>query len=309
MPVAERVDLRFESGGESCAAWLYPSQAPRAACVVMAHGFGGVREARLDAYAERFQQAGHAVLVFDYRHFGASSGEPRQLISIRRQLADWRAAVAFARSLDGVDPERVALWGTSFSGGHVLAVAARDPRVAAAISQVPFMSGPATVAARGPRDGLRLAVAGLRDVIGAVAGRRTRYVPIVGQPGTLAAMTAPGAEAGCRALFPPGFPWCNEVAARVFLRTGFYMPGRHARRVRCPLLVQVADEDVVTPPTPPARAARRAPRGELRRYPGGHFDVYVGEPFERVVADQLAFLGRALGPATPGPSPSSAVVG
>lgn len=294
MPAAERVDLRFESGGESCAAWLYPSHAPGAACVVMAHGFGGVREARLDAYAERFQRAGHAVVVFDYRHFGASSGEPRQLIAIRRQLADWRAAVAFARSLDGVDPARLVLWGTSFSGGHVLAIAARDPRVAAVISQVPFMSGLATVAASGPRDGLRLAVAGMRDATAALTGRGPHYVPIVGQPGELAAMTAPGAEAGCRALFPPGFPWRNEVAARIFLTTGFYMPGRHARRVHCPLLVQVADGDAVTPPAPAIRAARRAPRGELRRYPGGHFDIYVGEPFERAVADQLGFLEHAL---------------
>jgi uncharacterized protein len=308
MPVTERVDLRFESGGESCAAWLYPSQAPRAACVVMAHGFGGVREARLDAYAERFQRAGHAVLVFDYRHFGSSSGEPRQLIAIRRQLADWRAAVAFARSLDGVDPDRVALWGTSFSGGHVLAVAARDPRVAAVISQVPFMSGLATVATAGPRDGLRLAAAGLRDALGAVAGRPSHYVPIVGQPGELAAMTAPGAEAGCRALFPPGFPWRNEVAARIFLATGFYMPGRRAPHVRCPLLVQVADGDSTTPSAPAMRAARRAPRGELRRYPGDHFDIYLGEPFERAVADQLDFLERALGPATAGRTSSSAAV-
>jgi dienelactone hydrolase len=306
-PVAERVDLRFESGGESCAAWLYPAQSQRAACVVMAHGFGGVREARLDAYAKRFQQAGHAVLVFDYRHFGSSSGEPGQLISIRRQLADWRAAVAFARSLDGVDPDRIALWGTSFSGGHVLAIAARDPRVAAAISQVPFMNGLATAATAGPRDGLRLAAAGLRDAIGALAGRRPHYVPIVGQPGELAAMTASGAEAGCRALFPPGFPWRNEVAARIFLATGFYMPDRHARHVRCPLLVQVADWDSTTPPAPAMRAARRAPRGELRRYASDHFDVYVGELFERVVADQLDFLGRVLGPATPGPSPTSSV--
>jgi dienelactone hydrolase len=296
-PVTERVDLDFESGEGSCAAWFYPSQAPHAACVVMAHGFGGVREARLGAYAKRFQQAGHAVLVFDYRHFGDSSGEPRQLIAIRRQLADWRAAVAFARSLDGVDPGRVALWGTSFSGGHVLAVAARDPRVACAISQVPFMSGPATVAMAGPRAGLRLAVEGFRDAIGAVVGRGPRYVPIVGQPGELAAMTAPGAEAGCRALFPPGFPWRNEVAARIFLAMGFYVPGHRAKRVRCPLLVQVADEDTTTPPAPAVNAARKSSQGELRRYPVGHFDIYVGEPFERAVADQLDFLERALTPA------------
>lgn len=293
-PSAGRAELRFESEGGSCAAWFYPAAAPAAPCVVMAHGFGGVREARLGAYAERFQAAGHAVLVFDYRHFGASSGEPRQLISIRRQLADWRAAVAFVRSLEGVDATRIVLWGTSYSGGHVLEIAAADPEVAAAISQVPFMDGLATARASGLRDALRLTGAGLRDAMRAATGRSPHYLPIVGQPGELAAMTAPGAEAGCQALFPPGFPWRNEVAARVLLATALYRPGRKASRVRCPLLVQVADHDAITPPAPAMRVAQRAPQGELRSYPGDHFDLYFGDRFESAVADQLDFLGRAL---------------
>ena len=82
----------------------------------MAHGFSGVRDQRLDAYAERFAAAGLACLVFDYRHFGDSGGQPRQLLDIGRQLDDWRAAIAFARSLEEVDGDRIGLWGTSFSG-------------------------------------------------------------------------------------------------------------------------------------------------------------------------------------------------
>src|SRR5919202_566943 len=113
----ERTDDRFDSGDTDCAAWLYGSLP--APLIVMGHGLGAVREMRLDAYAQRFAAAGFAALVFDYRHFGASGGEPRQLLDVRRQLEDWRAAVAFARTVDGIDPERVALWGTSFSGGHV----------------------------------------------------------------------------------------------------------------------------------------------------------------------------------------------
>ena len=115
----------------------------------MAHGFSGVREQRLDAYAERFAAAGLAVLVFDYRHFGASQGEPRQLLSIAPPArADWRAAVAHARYLLEVDPKRVAVWGTSFSGGHVVAVAAADPAIAAVVSQAPFTDGLSAIARR-----------------------------------------------------------------------------------------------------------------------------------------------------------------
>src|SRR3954453_69051 len=104
-----REQADFTSDGARCAAWLYrPEGGGEAPCVVMAHGFSGVREQRLDAFAERFAAAGLAALVFDYRHFGASEGEPRQLLDIKRQLADWRAAVAYARSLDAIDPDRIA---------------------------------------------------------------------------------------------------------------------------------------------------------------------------------------------------------
>jgi alpha-beta hydrolase superfamily lysophospholipase len=262
--------------------------------VVLAHGFGGVRDARLWAYAERFADAGLAALVFDYRHFGASGGSPRQLLDVERQLDDWRAAIAFARGLDGVDPERVALWGTSFSGGHVAVLAAEDQRVAAAISQGPFLDGVWALRAAGPRNNLRLAFAALRDEVARLRGRPPHMLAVVGPPGSVAAMNSPDAEPGYRALFPPDVEFRNEVAARIGLRIGLYRPIRQAERVACPWLVCVVDGDVITPPQPALKAAGRAPRGEARRYRGGHFDIYVGELFERVVADQLEFLDRHL---------------
>jgi uncharacterized protein len=294
--VVPREEVRFDSGGDRCAGWLYrPAGAGGdVPCVVLAHGFGALKEARLDAYAERFAAAGYAALVFDYRHFGDSEGEPRQLLDISRQHDDWRAAVAFARDLDGIDADRIALWGSSFSGGHVIVTAAADERVAAVISQVPHTSGPATLRAGGVADMTRLTLAGLRDQARALLGRDPYLVPIVGPPGSLAAMTSPDAEPGYSALYPEGFPWRNEFAARLALRVGAYSPLRKAARVRCPLLVQVGTEDVVTPPEPARKAARRAPRGELREYPAGHFDVYVGDLFERVVGDEVEFLGRHL---------------
>jgi pimeloyl-ACP methyl ester carboxylesterase len=115
-------------------------------------------------------------------------------------------------------------------------------------------------------------------------------LPVVGPPGTVAAMNSPDAEPGYRALFDAGSEFRNEVAARIGLKVGLYRPIRHADRIGCPWLVCVADRDVVTPPEPALAAAKRAPRGEVRRYDAGHFDIYVGETFERVVADQVAFL-------------------
>jgi len=292
--VAAREDVRFPSGGETLAGWLYrPVEADGdAPCVVLAHGFGALKEGRLDAYAERFAAAGLAALVFDYRHFGESGGEPRNLIDVRRQQADWRAAVAYARALDGIDAARIVLWGTSFSGGHVIAIGAGDPRVAAIIAQVPHVSGPATLRTAGPRRVLRLTGAGLRDAARALLGRPPYYAPIVGPPGTLAAMTTPDALPGYSAMYPDGFDWRNRYAARIGLTFSSYSPGRRASSVACPLLVAVGTRDAITPPGLARRAAGRAPLGRVIEYDGGHFDLYRGELFEQAVGDQVQFLSR-----------------
>ncbi len=295
-PTATRADVSFSVEGERCAAWLYrPDGEAPAPCVILAHGFGATREMRLDAFAERFAAAGFAALVFDYRHFGASEGEPRQLLDIGRQLADWAAAVAWIREQPGIDPDRIALWGSSFSGGHVIATAAGDPRLAAVLAQVPFVDGLATLRLLPPLTALRLTLAGLRDEYRRRRGRRPFTVGIVGPPGAVAAMTSPDAEPGYRALIPPGVAFNDRVAAGIALRLALYRPARKASQVRCPLLISVGSEDAITPPEPARRAAGAAPRGELIEYPIGHFEAYQGAAFERAVADQTAFLGRVLG--------------
>jgi pimeloyl-ACP methyl ester carboxylesterase len=262
--------------------------------VVMAHGFSGTRELRLDAYAERFCDAGLGALVFDYRHFGASAGEPRQLLDIRKQQDDYRAAVGYARALDWVDSGRVALFGTSFSGGHVLAVAAGDQRIAAVVSQCPFTDGLASLPKLGSANIAKATVAGLRDQLAELVGRPVQYIPAVGPPGSFAVMTTPDAMPGFEALLPPESRWENRVAARIALRVASYRPGRSAAQVVCPVLFCVCDGDAVAPPKATLRYAEAAPRGEIKRYPVGHFDIYVGETWERAVADQTEFLSRCL---------------
>ena len=289
-----RVDVVFKSGGLNCAAWLYrPEGDGPHPCVILAHGFGGIREMRLDAYASRFAQAGLAALVFDYRHFGASEGEPRQLLDIKLQLADWTAAIAFARALDRIDAERITLWGTSFSGGHVIELAARDKRVAAVVAQVPFVDGFAIMRSDILAN-TRLLSAWIKDELRRRQKKSPYYVKIVGAPGALAAITSPGSEAGMHAMVLEDAPWQDSVAGRIFLPVGFYRPVKVVPRVQCPLLICVCDRDMVTPPGPAIKAAHKAPHGELRQYAGTHFDIYVGELFEKAVADQTAFLTRCM---------------
>ena len=290
-----RSDVTIQSDGAACAAWLYePEGEGPHPMVVMAHGFSATRDQRLDVYAERFCAAGIGVLLFDYRHFGASGGEPRQLLDIKRQHADFRAVVAHARTIAWVDPARVGLFGSSFSGGHVIAVAAADERIAAVVAQCPFTDGLASLPSLGPRNIARATAAGLRDQLGALAGRPPHYVPAVGPPGSFAVMTTPESEPGFSNITGLGSGWVNQVAARVALTVGLYRPGRAAAQVKCPILFCVCDQDSVAPAKQTLKWAATAPRGEIRRYPVGHFEIYVGEPFERAVADQTEFLTRAL---------------
>ena len=293
----KRQDITFPSGDGGCAAWLYrPDTREQAPVVVMAHGFSAVREQRLDAYAERFQAAGLGVLLFDYRHFGASPGQPRQLLDIGKQRDDYRAAIAHARSLDWADPERIALFGTSFSGGHVIAVGADDQRVAAIVAQCPFTDGLASLSKLGARNILLSTVAGLRDLGQALIRRPPHYMPAVGPPGSLAVMTTPDAEPGFAQITPERTQWENRVAARVALSVGRDRPGRAAARLTAPILFCVCEQDTVTPAAQTLRYAALAPHAQIRRYDVGHFDIYVGEPFERAVTDQTAFLtGTLLG--------------
>jgi alpha-beta hydrolase superfamily lysophospholipase len=251
----------------------------------MAHGLSGTRRDRLGPFAERFSAAGFAALVFDHRGFGDSSGVP-DLFRPVLQLEDWRAAISFARSLPAVDPERVATFGSSMGGGNALAAAAEDRRVAAAISQVPFLDIVSQAHRASPRVTARMLFAAVRG----------DHLPAAGSPKEAAFINAPGAEAGWRRVVAIGEEsrWRNRASSRWLLGAPF-RPIRHARRLHCPWLVCVGEADRVARPGPAIRAARRAPLGELRTYPGiDHFDVYDGPGHEAVVADELDFLRRHL---------------
>lgn len=291
-----RADLTFASGDGSCATWLYtPSGVTRDApgpVVVMAHGLGGLRTERLDAFAERFAAAGYSCLVFDYRTFGASPGEPRELLDIARQREDWRAAVAVARTLPTVDPDRVVVWGTSFSGGHVLVTAAEDPRIAAAISQCPFTDGLASALAMDPLTSARVTALAAADLAASRVGRGPVRVATYGAPGSTALMTAPDVVAGVEALMPDAAAGPKRVAARIALQIPLAFPGRRAKDVRCPLHAVVCERDTVAPAKQTRRHVERAAHAEVLSYDTGHFDIYVGDWFERNVTDQLAFLQR-----------------
>ena len=330
----QRLDISFDSHGTRCAAWLYipvgdaaeaarpesstpaadgavplglPSQkgavessngsatTQRPPVVVMAHGFSGTRDVRLDSYAEVFVAAGLACFVFDYRYFGDSEGQPRQLLDWRLQLQDWQAALRHVRGLGEVDSSRIALWGTSFGGGHALVTAAHDQAVKAVVAQVPHVDGMASVQSLGsPGFLLRIMAAAVRDVVQSALGGNPYYIPAVSPPGEVGCLTTHDSYSGFLELVPPGSTWRNEVAARILLKVAMYRPTVHAAKIRCPALVVAARHDSLIPFAAVEQLAAKVPRASLYPVDAKHFEVYTGSLFEQVSRVQADFLADEL---------------
>ena len=294
--------VSFGSGGVELDGWHFTGagsafEGPQGRpVVVMAHGLGGTKDSGLEPFATGLADAGLDVLAFDYRGFGASGGEPRQRVSVAGQVDDYRAALAAAARLPGVDPRRLVLWGVSLAGGHVLTAAADRDDVAAVVSLTPLVDGLAAgrLAARHhkPATMLRSTAAGIRSRVASARGGAPVMMPIVARPGELGALTLPGHYEAYLEIAGP--TWRNEIDAAVGLELGNLRAGRAAKRVRCPLLVQIADFDRSAPPRAAAKAAE-AGRAEVRHYPCDHFDVWPGSDwFEPALAHQLHFLRRHL---------------
>jgi uncharacterized protein len=288
-----RADVSVRSHGATLRGWLYrPHGAASTPGVVMAHGFTAVREMFLDRYAEAFAAAGLTTLVYDHFGFGASGGEPRQYPAASIQLEGYRDAIAFLREQPGVDAGRVGIWGTSYSGGHVIVLAAADLPIRCAVAQVPGIGagGPALSAAT------RAAIAAA-----------TRSGP---PPGTVPAVSA--TRAGVGIMFEDdSYGWFTRAAAerapswRNEVRLGppedvavaiDYLPD-----ARVPLLLIVAPADRLTPPGAAVRVAASVPRVSVVEIRGGHFDAYEAE-FAASSGAALAWFRRFLldpGPAYP----------
>jgi pimeloyl-ACP methyl ester carboxylesterase len=237
-------------------------------------------------------EAGYAVLVFDYRGFGDSEGEPRQLVSFRKQLEDWSAAIAFACALREVAPDRIVTWGFSLGGGHALAAGARDGRVKAVIAVAPMFDGISSTLAAvrrwSPRTFLRIVTRALRDLVGAVFGRSPVTVPFSAPPGEVGLLTSPDAYPGYEAMAAPDF--VIETPARIALLFWTYLPGLLLRRLAKPVLVLVSAVDAINPPGPTIRRAKRCRSATIVELDCEHMAIANEPNRSRVVASTLELL-------------------
>lgn len=291
-------DVAFESGDDACKGWFMLPELADASlpCIVMAHGFGLTRRCSLRELAVAFVGAGYAVLLFDYRGFGDSGGQPRQLVSFRRQQEDWNAAIDFARAQREVNSSRIATWGFSLGAGHALSVAADDAAVAAVVAVAPMFDGlSSTLAAArrwSPLNFLRIVGRALRDFVGAGFGRPPVTIRIAGNPGELALLTSPDAYPGYRAIVPSDFNF--DIAARIGLLFWTYWPGLRLRQFSRPILVLPSGIDKINPPGPTMRRARRCESASIVELDCEHMEVVIEPHRSFVIRATLEFLGRSL---------------
>ncbi len=287
--------ITFASGGERCAADLYlPQGVDKPPIVVMGHGLGALKDFRIPAFAERFVDRGLAVLAFDYRYWGGSTGEPRQLLSPRKQLEDWHAALACVRGLEEVDGSRIGIWGSSFGGAHVIHVAAQDHGIKAVVAQV--LAADTASAARGFGLGylVKSTALGIVDLVRGLLGLQPLYFPLVGHPGETAVMKTPECWDGYLSLVPAGADWENRVVARSLLYIPFYRAVKVAHRVQAPSLLMGGRQDSLVPIADIRELARRLPGADLREYECNHFQPYYPPLFETFAAEQADFLVQKL---------------
>ena len=278
-----RKDIEFNTeDGVTLRGWLYLPDAAKEAVptVVMAHGFSAVKENYLDCFAEAFAAVGLGALVFDNRNFGASDGEPRQEIDPWQQIRDYRDAITYASGLTDVDENRIGVWGSSYSGAHVLVVGAIDRRVKCVTSQVPLISG--------HRNARRLIRA---DMIAAVQGmfdedRKARFegkppemiAVVSNDPNVPSALPTPDAWEWMTETAEKRAPaWKNEVTLRSLEMFLAYEPGAYIEYLSpTPLLMVVAAQDHLTVADEALAAYERALQPKkLLLLEGGHFDAYV----------------------------------
>ena len=293
-----RRDLRFPCGGTTCAAWLFLPPGARPPLVVMGHGFAGTRDVALPAFALSLAQGGLAVLAFDYRHFGASGGAPRQLVDPWRQLEDWRAALAFGRGLDTVDGDRVALFGTSLGAGHALITAADDATgVRAVVAQVPLVDsqqeGEATFYGAGWL--VRLLLTGWADLATERLFGRVIEIPAIAPAGGFGMIVDDAAWAAFGKLVEPGSTYRNAVAAHSPFTFDDWNPAPRAAELRVPVLLVASREDRFAPFAAVEALAARNPNATVAEIGGDHFDVYSPPWRDRALAAETAFLARHLG--------------
>lgn len=196
-------NIEFNSSGLKCRGWIYIpdniSKGSKLPAIVMAHGMAAVKEMGLNGYAELFAKAGFIILVFDYRFWGESDGEPRNQIFPLEMVADYRNAITWVAELSEVNPTRIGVWGSSYSGGLAISVGTFDKRVKAVVAQVPSTLNPDSRRAKDPKTWDTIGEILIQDRIERYKTGKINYIKVV----------APDGES-CVLPYKDAYEWYNR---------------------------------------------------------------------------------------------------
>lgn len=292
-----RQDVTFKVDGLILKGWLYLpyDTAKSAPCIVLNSGFCGTKDFLLEKYALRFVEAGFAALTFDYRHFGESQGEPRQIYSVSKQIKDIKTAVTFARTRSEINSEKIFIWGTSSSGSYGIIIAAEDENIAGVMGQTPSLDHHAEGKMILKREGmtwfLKLILHAQKDKFRSRFSLSSHTFPAVGKPGTTAMLTAPGIFEGYQKIAKDSKTFKNKVCARIMLTLDEPNLFKAAQKVRCPVLFHLCEKDTLTLPDSHKKIEKiLGEKVEFVKYPIGHFDIYFKEYFEKSIENQISFI-------------------
>lgn len=298
----ERRDVSVISQGLKLAAWYYVPKGLRAdekrPAIVMAHGFSAPKEALLQNFAGPFADAGFVVLVFDYRNLGASEGEPRGQIFPDEQQQDYKNAITWLAMQTEVDPERIGAWGTSYSGAHVLHLAAFDRRIKAVVAQVPLVDGLATAQRLNRPDVLPGMMGFLaQDRLQRYKANKINYMPVVAPAGQPSILPTPESfEFFTKVVATSGPRWENRATVESIERFVEYTPAANIHRISpTPLLIVTAEADLLVPTDLTIEAYERARQPKkLVIFKGGHFDAYVEPALKTTQSEATAWFKQWL---------------
>lgn len=287
--------LFIKSAGEVLSADYYrPSKVRKPPVILMAHGFAAERKFGLPEYAEALSSAGYAVILFDYRGFGGSTGKPRELVSPAHHVADWKSVLTWTKKRKDLDLQNIVLWGISLGGGHVITLAAREKGIKAIIALVPYVDG-LTSSVSYPKYLLPSAMAlAAQDLAGSKVGLEPIRIPVVAESG-IRCLTGEDSYAGFMSMVPKGSSWVGLVPARILLTINQYRPTKEAAKIQCPALIIGAEKDSLTPVRITRKAASKIKRVEYLQWPIGHFELMHGRWFKESIKMQLAFLKKYIG--------------
>lgn len=288
--------LYVNSGKDVIAADFYrPKTEQKPAVIIMAHGLAALRHFKLVQYAKRFAQAGYAVVLFDYRYWGGSTGRPRELVSIQSQLEDWRTMIAHILERKSVDTQRIVLWGTSLSGGYVLNLAAELKNVHAVIAQIPFVDGTESAKLYPLQQLPKALKISSQDYMGAKVGMSPKTLPVVDRNGLCFMPTADSYD-GYLSIVNSDYFWSGEIPARIFFNLIRYRPIQDVRKISIPVLFIASKRDSLIPIESSRETATNiAPYVQYHEWDMQHFDIYHDQWFEKAISTQLEFLHQHIG--------------